>query len=63
VSPKKPFDQRVAESIIKAHRATGSGLAYPMSLREMTVAVRTMLKQYTFVEDTNERHKVAGQSQ
>ena len=63
MSPKKPIDQRIAESIIKAHRATGSGLAYPMSLREMTVAVRTMLKQYHLIEETNERHKVARQGQ
>jgi hypothetical protein len=66
MSPKKPLAQRVAEAIIKAHRATGSGLAYPMSLAEMEAAVAVVLKQSivkSIVEEEHARHKVAGQGQ
>jgi hypothetical protein len=64
VTTKPHLDQRIAYAIIKAHRASGSGLAYPMSLTEMTAAVRVMLRQFTLTttEDlTNERHKVVKQ--
>lgn len=46
----KPLEQQLVEAFLDAHRATGSGLAVPMSPEELKVAMRGLLRKFKVVK-------------